>query len=52
LQSDIEPAHQKAFVGSLFQLIGVSAIEDVDEPRGLRQPIGLREQVELDSGDL
>src|SRR5439155_22074982 len=30
LYSDIEAAHQKAFVGSLFKLIGVAPIEDVD----------------------
>src|SRR5262245_32616764 len=52
LQSDVEPAHEKAFVGSLLELIGVAAIEDVDEPSGLGEAVGPRKQVELDSGDL
>ncbi len=52
LQSDIEAAHEKAFVGSLFQLIGVAPVENVDEPSGLGEAVGLREHVELDAGDL
>src|SRR5262245_51582151 len=41
LQSDVEPAHQKTLVGSLFQLIGVTAIEDIDKPRRLGEAVGL-----------
>src|SRR5690348_14312982 len=49
LQSDIEPAHQKSFVGSLFELIGVSGVENVDEAADLGETVGLREYVELDA---
>jgi hypothetical protein len=52
LQSDIEAAHQKASVGSLFQLIGIATVEHVDEPTGLGETVGFREHVELDAGDL
>jgi len=52
LQSNVEAAHQKAFVGSLFQLIGVAGVEDIDEPRRLGETVRLREHVKLDTGDL
>ena len=52
LQADIEPAHQIALVDSLFQLIGVATVENVDEAAGLGESVGLREHVELDAGDL
>src|SRR5262249_38329775 len=52
LQSDIEPAQDKAVVGSLFELTGVATVEDVDEPTGLGETIRLREHGELDPADL
>src|SRR5436190_17073500 len=52
LQSDIEAAHEIAFIHALFQLIGVAGVENVDESAGLGESVGLREHVELDAGDL
>ena len=49
LQADIEPAHQIALVDSLFQLIGVATVENIDEPAGLGETVGFREHIELDT---
>src|SRR5258708_26660880 len=52
LQADIEPAHEKAFVGSLFELIGVATVENVDEAAGLGESVALRAYLEPDAGEL
>src|SRR5215471_19894845 len=52
LQSDIEAAHKIPFVRSLFQLIGIATVENVDEPSRLGKSVGLCKQVELDTGNL